>query len=228
MDAMRRAARQVLIFGALGVILNYLVAWGLSIRADVRSSGPDGWTRTENVSGGWRASRQTSRGLDKAGLMWHDEMLAPISSYPSSQNPEVSAVLPSWMGLDELPGPPGGVVRGDIDAVIGYAMGWPFRSTRALMIGGFGHGIQRLGAWRSPISAPLQPAISKAGLLIPFRPIWPGLLANTAFYGVILWALWFTPGAVRRAMRKQRGACVRCGYELQGGGQATCPECGAG
>jgi hypothetical protein len=43
----------------------------------------------------------------------------------------------------------------------------------------------------------------------PILPIWPGLLANTAFYAVILCALCFTPGANNRGLRRRRGACVR-------------------
>jgi hypothetical protein len=64
---------------------------------------------------------------------------------------------------------------------------------------------------------------------LPIRPLWPGLLANTAFYGLILWALWFTAGAVRRGLRRRRGACLRCGYDLRGAEAGTaCPECGGG
>jgi hypothetical protein len=64
--------------------------------------------------------------------------------------------------------------------------------------------------------------------VLPLHPLWPGLLLNTAFYGVICWAVWFVPGAVRRGLRKRRGTCVRCGYDLRGGALAACPECGAG
>jgi hypothetical protein len=64
---------------------------------------------------------------------------------------------------------------------------------------------------------------------VPVRRLWPGLLANTAFYGVILWALWSTPGAVLRGLRRRRGSCVRCGYDLRGAeAGAGCPECGDG
>jgi len=62
---------------------------------------------------------------------------------------------------------------------------------------------------------------------LPLRPIWLGLLVNTAFYT----ASWFIPlggvGLMRRWRRRRRGQCPRCAYDLAGltPGQ-PCPECG--
>jgi hypothetical protein len=72
--------------------------------------------------------------------------------------------------------------------------------------------------------------------VLPLRPLWPGFALNTAVYGTIifvLWsalaALWSAPGLVRRRVRKRRGRCIGCGYNLRGRGSAggPCPECGA-
>jgi len=80
---------------------------------------------------------------------------------------------------------------------------------------------------------------------LPFRPIWPGFLIDTLFYGVIWLVLFFGVGAVRRGVRRRRGRCVMCGYDLRGQRQesphpqplshgergasgAGCPECGWG
>ncbi|MCH8316752.1 MAG: hypothetical protein IIA64_12345 [Planctomycetes bacterium] len=62
------------------------------------------------------------------------------------------------------------------------------------------------------------------------RPLWPGCAINTAFYAVLLWMLRLSPFVVRRAIRRKRGRCIKCGYDLRGtpggGGGGACPECG--
>ena len=61
-------------------------------------------------------------------------------------------------------------------------------------------------------------------LTLPTLPLWPGVLGNTAFFGVLVLALaaltrW---RKLRRCAR--RGLCLACGYEL-GEGVAKFPEC---
>lgn len=79
-------------------------------------------------------------------------------------------------------------------------------------------------------SALMQPP----GLLVPlpYRPLWRGLLLNTGLYMVVwcvLLALGTVPFAVRRAIRRRRNGCARCGYDLRGlVSGAACPECGTG
>jgi hypothetical protein len=60
---------------------------------------------------------------------------------------------------------------------------------------------------------------------VPLRPLWPGFLVDTAFWGGAAFIVWSVPGFVRRRARRRRGRCVRCGYELKG--LAVCPECGS-
>jgi hypothetical protein len=68
---------------------------------------------------------------------------------------------------------------------------------------------------------PIQP--------IPYRPWWPGLALNTAFYGAA-WALLLgSPLLIRRgrsALRRHRGCCPSCAYDLKGWINGGCPECG--
>ena len=61
---------------------------------------------------------------------------------------------------------------------------------------------------------------------IPFRPIWPGFAINTVFYAAILWLLTLGPFTARRIIRRKRGHCIKCGYDLRGTSGAVCPECG--
>ena len=62
----------------------------------------------------------------------------------------------------------------------------------------------------------------------PFLPIWPGFAVNTVFYAVILWLPIRGPFALRRLIRRKRGLCVTCGYDLRHAEHDACPECGAG
>ncbi len=61
---------------------------------------------------------------------------------------------------------------------------------------------------------------------LPLRPIWPGFAVNTVFYAALLWPLSCGPFALRRHIRRKRGLCVACGYDLRGGLEHGCPECG--
>ncbi len=54
-----------------------------------------------------------------------------------------------------------------------------------------------------------------------------GFLINTVFYAMILWLLCAAPFTARRLIRKRRGRCVRCGYDLRHAEHDVCPECGS-
>lgn len=81
--------------------------------------------------------------------------------------------------------------------------------------------------WNRVQSPPPSPAMQGLPPIWPLRPIWPGLLTNTAFFGAIwLIPLAFVP-ALRRAHRRRRGRCVVCAYDLSATPiDAPCPECG--
>ena len=70
-------------------------------------------------------------------------------------------------------------------------------------------------------------AIRYGDEVLPMAPIWSGFAVNTIFYGAILWLL--IPGsfALRRHIRRKRGHCLKCGYDLRGAEHEVCPECGA-
>ncbi len=62
----------------------------------------------------------------------------------------------------------------------------------------------------------------------PLLPIWPGFAINTVFCAAILWLLIPGPFVLRRLIRRKRGHCIKCGYDLRGDIDAGCPECGWG
>jgi hypothetical protein len=59
----------------------------------------------------------------------------------------------------------------------------------------------------------------------PVDVIWPGMIANVLIYFTGFAAPWWFAD-LRRAIRRRRGACTRCGYSLAGDRTGVCPECG--
>ena len=68
----------------------------------------------------------------------------------------------------------------------------------------------------------------QTGNYLPYRVLWPGFAVNTIFYAAVLWLLAFGPFAARRIIRRKRGRCIQCGYDLRHAPHDACPECGAG
>lgn len=60
---------------------------------------------------------------------------------------------------------------------------------------------------------------------IPTLPMWPGLLGNTAFFGVMVLASYVLLRWRKLYRRAKRGLCLACAYRL-GEGVKACPECG--
>ncbi len=64
---------------------------------------------------------------------------------------------------------------------------------------------------------------------VPFLPLWPGLVFNSALYASIWFSLFAGIASLRRARRRSRGHCAHCNYDLRGlnaGAHPRCPECG--
>lgn len=73
-----------------------------------------------------------------------------------------------------------------------------------------------------------QPVTAYARIEMPWMPYWFGLLVNSGVYGAAWWVLLVGRAVVRRAVRRGRGRCGACGYDLRGlTGPRVCPECGA-
>jgi len=100
-----------------------------------------------------------------------------------------------------------------------FAAGWPFAACRS-----YGHWYFQEG---NQISLAVKLRRTNGTIVLPYGPIWPGLLANTAIYGSAWWALLFGPGMFIRWRRRRAGRCVKCGYDLRGLSPGSeCPECG--
>jgi hypothetical protein len=76
--------------------------------------------------------------------------------------------------------------------------------------------------------APRQLAVYlEIPVVLPFLPIWRGLLFNTLVFASFWWLILFVPGTLRRHIRCRRHRCPTCGYDLKNLPPAQpCPECG--
>ena len=61
---------------------------------------------------------------------------------------------------------------------------------------------------------------------LPYLPIYPGLAIDTAFWGATAFAVVAGIRATRAALRRRRGQCLACAYDLKGDTASGCPECG--
>ncbi len=100
--------------------------------------------------------------------------------------------------------------------------GWPLTcgSYEYNITGGVGsiEGGFELGVWTGP-------AGGFGPRALPLRPVWPGFTVNTLFYAGILWLL-ILAFTLRRLIRRRRGLCLACGYDLRHAEHEACPECG--
>lgn len=121
------------------------------------------------------------------------------------------------------------------------ARGWPFLSFRSsfrLTSTGHvdkqtAHGCLELSAadlpsrpFGSPLSGGMDDSAWAKPRVVPYLPIWSGLLLNSVFYGVVILLIWSVYHAVRRRISMFRGRCPQCHYRLYEGLEAGCPECG--
>ncbi|MGI9013443.1 MAG: hypothetical protein ACR2GY_04245 [Phycisphaerales bacterium] len=59
---------------------------------------------------------------------------------------------------------------------------------------------------------------------LPLRPIFPGFIINTLFYAAIWFTLFFGFTSAKRFIRKKRGRCPQCNYDLPATLQPAAPN----
>jgi hypothetical protein len=76
--------------------------------------------------------------------------------------------------------------------------------------------MDRRAHWGFVLSDTAKRGWEELPAILPFRPLWPGFIFDTAFYGTLTFLLWSAPGLIRRRSRLRRRACPACGYDLVG------------
>ena len=121
-----------------------------------------------------------------------------------------------------------GLNRSGVAAEEGH--GWPMRSFRWCIHGGKMYGAIKLHGDRR-IQDQDDNGTGITGTLIgakaiPLLPIWPGLVLDSTLYAALLWMMMRVSSTLRGLIRRKRGRCLACGYDLRGNLEHGCPECG--
>ena len=182
----------------LGAIVNVLVAWGIGAFVD-----PDEVLLGE--AAGW-----------------------PLSAPTDWPEPQVSVTSAAFGYASQFTANYGTGRRGPDFVMSVRSYGWPTFSLRTREAGLVTN--VYTPTWSGPYCEGLAPpeflnAQPVAYNRLALDPLWPGFVFNTLFCGVPIWVVGVAPFALRRVVRRRRGRCVACGYDLAG--LDRCPECGA-
>ncbi len=235
---MKRRLFKLIVFLLLGAIVNVAVAWGCVFLPELYYGQPNlrndkkGFTRHVSGFSDWYVKSWGASGFSNVYSYWTNRKISDLVEYIAIPDEQAESALPDWAGFgyptETYPPATPFIVR------IVEARGWP---SLALWSGHDVVGFPPAGA-----SVENSVSITNGYLLhgertrpfpewaeihvLPLAPIWPGFAVNMIFYAVLLWMLWLSPFVVRRMIRRKRGRCIKCGYDLRGDLSAGCPECG--
>jgi hypothetical protein len=198
----------LLLFSGGGAIINVAVAWGCAYLSDV-----------------WLGEEVNTDVADWMSL-WNRRA---TNNWNSIQNPMGYRLAAPGVALDHVSDESSSGLFGP--SLTEYRCGWPFLALATI----HRNSILEAKGWQFAVvfEGSHNWGYGLHMLVLPVEPIWPGFAINTVFYAAVLWVLIAGPGAVRRLVRRRRGRCTRCGYDLRGqvaasgfNGKIVCPECG--
>ncbi len=196
---MKRIAVKLVVFLLLGAVVNVGVAWGCALRTEIVEA-PD-VDRPPELA--WPAEVAVDWPTEPT-LIHRSLGLGSCATFAAFHTP------PATLGEDrQLPR----------YSLLVNESGWPvyaLRCSRRSSDQGRSTEQWRKAFW---ITANVGP--------LPMKPMWPGFAANTLLFGVGLWSVTLGPFTLRRLIRRGRGRCIRCGYDLRHAEHEVCPECGA-
>lgn len=196
----------------LGIITTVAVAWGCWMNVNPRAGTMIGslrWAKSDSWS--FWVFHQNGATLVQRISQRADWMALESKYVPPRQLPQWSAVRrkPS---ADELQ---------FTGSIVEDARGWPLLSLYSES-----RVPPQIMSMPNNTAIVLQQPFEKGSL--PNRMIWFGFLTDSAIYAAAWSLLVIAPVLVNRDLRRHRGACAACGYDLRFTPHSTkCPECGA-
>ena len=225
-------------FLLLGAVVNVAVAWGFAVSVDlgVHTAIRIGARRVavfhrdldETDFDGWKLMRRTALGGRVVAVV-PEKATAPRDSADPDDVPADAAS--AYRRLCKYTDRPVNWPPGSWKDLVDQSRGWPMLA----MCCQYEYNSYIPGTTFVINGIQIDDGQSVIGeaIVLPLRPIWPGFAINTLFYATLLWSP-FALHQLRRMIRRKRGHCIKCGYDLRGtsggGGEggSGCPECGWG
>jgi hypothetical protein len=221
---MNRWTLRIILCLILGAITTVAVAWGVACSIAVQQLSDDydaidarQWLPDTD----WFVYRE-----ERFGTTWVGSMrLRHQNEELWQSDPSPSDLVPHWVTFD----PPHvlfveNAVNSEHRGAEGR--GWPLRALWYETGGKLGRQTTRSsGGWIVGLPSDADDKYERA---LPLRPIWPGFVIDTLFYAAIWFGVFFGFASAKRAIRRARGRCPRCGYDLRRNFSGGCPECGWG
>lgn len=211
-----RSAISVISISVLSIILGAIASIAISLAAARWSSIGDarGGIILQDRGPAWKATAVAGLGIQR----WHITRQEPYS-LPQGAPERLEA--PDWLRL------PNGESRTYLSTMEVLGAGWPaicLRTDARFDIMNFSPTAKRWNeGYEIERGSTFQPFTS---MVLPLSPIWAGLLINTGVFSAAWFSLFLAVSLGRTYMRRRRGRCVRCGYDLRGSAGPRCPECG--
>ncbi|MEE8156112.1 MAG: hypothetical protein V3T53_14260 [Phycisphaerales bacterium] len=231
---MKRRLFKLVVLLLLGAIVNVAVAWGCAAWIDIdHRRNETSWGIDFRDGKDWSLSTTRSHGAMWIQSNWSfdlDPMFNRPGLRPSSATSLIKMRLVFVHPTDQQQ-----LELSDLTRTL-TAYGWP----KLALWSGYQRR-QEVGTVRTSASWTITTGLRITGeqfalnpgsavpRTLPYRIIWPGFAINTIFYAVLLWMLWLLtlgPFTARRIIRRKRGHCIKCGYDLRGTEHEACPECG--
>ncbi len=172
----------------------------------------------------WAAGAEASSTYIDRASTWYG---LPVDPQAELSQGDPDEMLPFRTNLDH-PRLPYASGQRNYEYIFQMAFGWPLPSLAVeyelsdsestLQVNG---GIPTGQSLRPSLGAPLLKE------MLPYLPLWPGLVANMVFYAVLLRIPFLVARWTIRFRRRRMGLCKTCGYDLRGAPHDVCPECGS-
>ena len=194
--------RRIAICFLLGVATTFPAAWLLADLMDPMQAVPELVLDME-----WTVWVQR-----RTGSLAIIAMIMRRSTGPVSLN---DPRVPQWSRMRNLPA----YQEGDpMPMIYDFAYGWPMLS--------MWYSVDAERDWQTGTVLARTSSGAFSDFEFPLRVLGTGFAIDSAFYAATWFVLLSAPGMLRRYVRRRRGRCIKCGYDLRGNLSQGCPECG--